>query len=75
MKKLLPIGIAALSVLTGAACTLKMRPTTAPSASTSSFHSPDGREEEARLRINRVVGTGVPTLELHVLPHRKDAIG
>ena len=34
---------------------LKMRPTTTPSASTSkssSFHSPDGREAEARLRIS-----------------------
>jgi hypothetical protein len=38
---------------TGAALALKMRPTTAPSASmskSSSFHSPDGREAEARLR-------------------------
>jgi len=35
----------------GAACTFKMRPTTAPSASTSkssSLHSPDPREAEAR---------------------------
>jgi hypothetical protein len=38
----------------GAALTLKMRPTTRPPASTSrssSFHSPDGREADARLRI------------------------
>jgi hypothetical protein len=36
------------------AFTFKMRPTTKPSAITSkssSFHSPDGREAEARLRI------------------------
>src|SRR5262249_20375524 len=42
-------------VPTGAACTFMMRPTTAPSASTSkssSFHSPEGRETEARLRIS-----------------------
>src|SRR5262245_22816761 len=39
----------------GAACTFMMRPTTAPSASTSkssSFHSPDGRLADARLRTN-----------------------
>jgi len=38
---------------TDAACTFMMRPTTAPSVSTSkssSFHSPEGREAEARLR-------------------------
>jgi hypothetical protein len=41
-------------VPTGAAFALKMRPTTAPSASTSkpsSFHSPERREADARLRI------------------------
>ena len=38
---------------TGAAATFMIRPTTTPSQSTSkpsSFHSPDGREIEARLR-------------------------
>jgi hypothetical protein len=43
----------------GAACTFMMRPTTAPSASTSkssSFHSPDGREADARLRTSCVMG-------------------
>ena len=38
----------------GAAFTLKIRPTTTPSASTSkssSLHSPEGREADARLRI------------------------
>jgi len=42
----------------GAACTFMMRPTTAPSARTSkssSVHSPDEREADARLRI-RVKG-------------------
>src|SRR6516164_6516626 len=40
---------------TGAACTLRIRPTTTPSASTSkssSLHWPEGREAEARLRIS-----------------------
>src|SRR5215471_10312720 len=40
---------------TGAACTLRIRPTTTPSASTSkssSFHWLEGREAEARLRIS-----------------------
>src|SRR5262249_4192176 len=40
---------------TGAAAVFMMRPTTAPSASTSkssSFHWPDGREAEARVRIS-----------------------
>jgi hypothetical protein len=39
----------------GAAAAFMMRPTTTPSTSTSkssSFHSPDGRLAEARLRIN-----------------------
>jgi hypothetical protein len=39
--------------LTDAACTFMMRPTTAPSASTSkssSFHSPDDRLADARLK-------------------------
>jgi hypothetical protein len=39
----------------GAACTFMMRPTMVASASTSkssSFHSPDGREADARLRIS-----------------------
>src|SRR5262249_17853289 len=38
----------------GDAAALKIRPTTTPSARTSkssSFHSPDGREADARLRI------------------------
>jgi hypothetical protein len=41
---------------TGAALALMMRPTTAPTASTSkssSFHWPDGRLVDARLRISR----------------------
>ena len=40
---------------TAAACTFKMRPTTVPSARTSkssSFHSPEGRDADARLRIS-----------------------
>src|SRR5215468_6666468 len=40
---------------TGAAAAFMIRPTTAPSASTSkssSFHSPDVREADARLRIS-----------------------
>jgi hypothetical protein len=44
---------------TGDALALKMRPTTAPSTSTSkssSFHSPDGRETDARLRISWGIG-------------------
>jgi hypothetical protein len=42
---------------TGDAAELKIRPTTTPSASTSkssSFHSPEGREDRALLRINWV---------------------
>jgi hypothetical protein len=41
-------------VPTGEAAALKMRPTRTPSASTSkssSFHSPEGRKAEARLRV------------------------
>src|SRR5262245_65682540 len=48
---------------TGAACTFKMRPTTAPSASTSkssSLHSPDGREAEARLSNSAVTFPSAP---------------
>jgi hypothetical protein len=49
---------------TGAAGTFMIRPTTAPSASTSkssSFHSPDRREAEARL-IMRVMSSVFPRL-------------
>src|SRR5262249_11072170 len=51
------ISQAGAGLLTGAALALKMRPTTGPSASTSkssSSHSPDEREDEARLRISEV---------------------
>jgi len=46
---------------TGVALALKMRPTTMPLARTSkssSFHSPDGRLIEARLRSRAVMATG-----------------
>src|SRR5262249_54029658 len=48
-----------------AALALKMRPTTGPSASTSkssSSHSPDEREDEARLRNQR--GHAVPEIRV-----------
>src|SRR6266700_1268002 len=52
-----------------------MRPTTAPSASTSkssSFHSPDGREAEARLRTRRVIVFG--DLQQFVIPNDKEPV-
>jgi hypothetical protein len=48
---------------TGDALALKIRPTTTPLASTSkspSFHCPDGREADARLRIS-LIGSDLTT--------------
>jgi hypothetical protein len=55
-------------VPTGAAFTLKMRPTTAPFASTSkssSFNSPDGREADARFRISPDKGDRFRTIQVY----------